>query len=143
MYFNHLFQQMRQSSAPVQGRNTPGPTPHSRTHSAGAGSFSRQAGNPVITREGHGPMGVTSHKIVSTCDPRCILHLLALIVIYADDQRVHVCFATPQICYRWRYLYLICLLLPHKNICIKFILMCIKTLCKGWVLNFTFTFASD
>ena len=69
----YSLQQARQSSAPVQGRSTPGPTPHTRTYSAGGGSFSRQAGNPVITRDGHGPMGVTSHKIVSTDNLKCTL----------------------------------------------------------------------
>ncbi len=58
-----LPQQMRQSSAPVQGRNTPGPAAHVRTHSAGG--FSRQAGNPTITRDDtRTPMGVHSQKMV-------------------------------------------------------------------------------
>ena len=48
----------RQTSAPVVGRVA---TPvHSRTNSAGS-NFSKQAGNPVITRE----LGVTSSKLVS------------------------------------------------------------------------------
>ena len=47
----------RQTSAPVVGRTA---TPvHSRANSAGS-NFSRQAGNPVITRE----LGVTSAKLV-------------------------------------------------------------------------------
>ncbi len=72
-----VWQQMRQSSAPVQGR-VGSATAHGRTHSAGASSgggggggasFSRQAGNPVITRDDPRAAaavgGVTTQKIVS------------------------------------------------------------------------------
>ncbi len=63
-------QQMRQSSAPVQGGRagiSSGAAAHGRTYSAGGGSFSRQAANPVITRDEprQTPMGVTSQRIVS------------------------------------------------------------------------------
>ncbi len=61
---------MRQSSAPVQGRNTPGPAAHVRTHSAGG--FSRQAGNPTITRDDtRTPMGVHSQKMVCRKCSKC------------------------------------------------------------------------
>lgn len=57
--------QSRHTSAPVVGSRTGSASSgyHSRTPSAG---FSRTAGNPMITRDDRGPIGVTSSKVVST-----------------------------------------------------------------------------